>query len=234
MHKERINAGLVVILAASFILAACGQKTPVAPTVDANAIYTQAAATVQAGLDQTESSKPTATQAPATSTPTMIALNNATNTPQPGANLTPGTPGTPAVATTPGAGTPGALVPTFTKPAVASTIVNTGDKAEWVSQDPADGTTVHKGNDLTVKFTIKNTGTKTWTTAYTFRFYAGDRMNAPSDLNMTKEVKPNDTITFTFAVNIPNRTGDTNTIWVVTNPDGLNFYSVTLRLNVID
>ena len=59
-------------------------------------------------------------------------------------------------------------------------------------------------------------------------------MNGPSDLNMTKEVKPNDTITFTFAVNIPNRTGDTNTIWVMTNPDGLNFYSVTLKLNVID
>jgi hypothetical protein len=51
---------------------------------------------------------------------------------------------------------------------------------------------------------------------------------------MTKEVKPNDTITFTFAVNIPTKTGETNTVWVMTNAEGLNFYSVYLKLNVID
>jgi hypothetical protein len=164
MHK--INAGLVVILAASLILAACGQRTPVAPTVDANAIYTQAAATVQAGLAQTESSQPTATKAPATSTPTMIALNNATNTPQAGS--TAGTPATPGA----GTGTPSSLIPTLTKPPSLRPS-GTGDKA-YGRADPADGTTVHK--QYRRYFTLKTPALRL--TTVTFR-YAGDRRTPP-------------------------------------------------------
>ena len=60
MIKKNILAGLIVLVAGSLLLGACSaQQTPTAvPTVDANAIYTQAAQTVQAGMAQTEAAQP--------------------------------------------------------------------------------------------------------------------------------------------------------------------------------
>ena len=87
MLRSKTTTGLSVILAAAFILAACQQATPVAPTMDANAIYTQAAATVAAGLAQTQASQPSSTPAPATATPTGTAtqaLNATVAQPGPG------------------------------------------------------------------------------------------------------------------------------------------------------
>ncbi|WP_322510110.1 NBR1-Ig-like domain-containing protein [Anaerolinea sp.] len=226
MLKKQIIAGLAVLLLATMSLVACQQATPAAPTLDANAVYTQAAQTVAAGIAQTEAAKPSPTPLPPTFTPTPTMI-------QPTA--------TPELTGTPAAGTPqpsptGAvgLTPLPTNTLAAPPAQTTGDKAEWVSQSPADGTQIKKGEKFLVKYVLKNTGTTTWTTKYTFRYYAGDKMGSPNDLNLTKEVKPKDTVEIVFELTAPDKTGKTNTIWVLTNDQGINFYSVYLSIEVVE
>ncbi len=233
MLRSKTIAGLCLILAAAFILAACQQNTPVAPTLDANAIYTQAAATVAAGLAQTQSSQPSATPAPATATPTEMVTQSVDATlqqPGPGATST-----TPEISATPGAGTPTvlALTPlaTNTKSAPGASVP---DKAEWVSQTPTDNTQIQVTSKFMVKYIFKNTGTTTWTTGYTFRYYAGEKLGSPNDLNLTKEVKPDQTVEIVFEATAPSTKGKTETIWVMTNAEGQNFYSVFMDLEFID
>ena len=227
MLNLKVRTGLSLVLAASFLLAACQSATPAAPTLDANAIYTQAAATVAAGLAQTQASQPTQTPKPATPTYTNIPNTNLTPSstlPVPGTaqTLLPGTP----------SATVGALtaVPSATKSAPQPSVA---DKAEWVSQSPTDKTQIQTNAKFLIKYVLKNTGTTTWTTKYTFRYYAGDKMGVPNDLNLLKDVSPNQTVEIVFEATAPSGKGNTNTVWVMSNADGINFYSVFMALEII-
>lgn len=224
MYKKTIFLGITLLAICATILAACSAPgTPVAPTVDANAIYTQAAATVSAGLAMTQAALPSSTP---TTAPTQTLAPTATQ----------------AVALPTldinASGTQTALTPSAT-PLISLTKVapppaKSPDKAEWVSQSPADKTKIQKGSTFTATFVMKNTGTTTWNKTYTMRYYAGDKMEAPNDLNMTKEVKPGDTIQFTFQMRAPNTVKDTNTVFVLSNPDGANFYSFYINLSITE
>jgi len=59
-------------------------------------------------------------------------------------------------------------------------------------------------------------------------------MGSPNDLNLLKEVKPNETVEIVFEATAPSKLGKTNTIWVLTNAEGQNFYSVFMDLEFID
>jgi hypothetical protein len=247
MTKKNTLAGLILLVAGSLLIAACSapQTPTVAPTIDANMIYTQAAQTVQAGLAQTPvppTEAPTATvAATATMDPNIgLALTATAQSVQPpagGATVTVKA-GTPQSTTVAGAAaataTKGvAVLPTATK-AVVSQPKSTGDKAELVSQDPGDGSQVTKGHEFNVHLTFKNTGTTTWNNKYALKFYAGDRMGSPNDIMMTKEVKPGETITLNFVMKGMDSQGKKRTIWVLQNPDAVNFYSLWLDTEVVD
>lgn len=229
--KKNVLAGIAALILVTLVLAACSApETPAAPTADANAVYTQAAGTVAAGLTQTAEKNPTATPLPPTNTPTMIA-SSATPTQNGAAAASPTTDAAQPTATlAAAASTP---VPTATKAAGAPAPA-APDKAEWVSQSPADNTNVPKNATFTMTFVLKNTGTTTWTKNYMFRYYAGDRMDSPKDLNLTQEVKPNDSIEITFTLIAPSEKKTTNSVWVLSNADGQNFYSVFLKLEITD
>ncbi len=253
MHKKTSLAGIIFLLGAALLLAACsGSTSPAAPTGDANAVYTQAAATVSAGLTQSAAKNPapTATPAPPTATATTAAKAPTATIEQPGPNnqatatLDPSKPtatksagGVQPTATKAG-GTPqstatkSSLVPTATK-AVAPPAA-TGDKGLWVSQSPADKTKIQKSATFTMTYVIKNTGTTTWTTKYALRFFAGSQMNSPTDTNLLKDVPPGESAVITFTLIAPDTAGKSSTVWVMANGDGANFYSVTLDLEITD
>ncbi|MBI4926933.1 MAG: hypothetical protein HY835_04150 [Anaerolineae bacterium] len=226
MLKLKATVGISLLIAASLILAACQQATP-APTLDANAIYTQAAGTVAAGLAMTKASMPSETPMPPT----------ATLAPSSTPALTPTVDAAQLTATV-GAGTPSPTVfavtqlPSATK--ASGGLPAAPDQAEYVAQDPADNTKFPKNTKVTVKFVMKNTGPTTWTTDYKLRYYAGEKMGSPDSVSLPKDVKPNDTVEIVFGVTAPDKKGLTNTIWVLTNKDGLNFASVYLQLEITD
>ncbi len=237
MTKKQTLAGLTLLVIASLILAACSaqQATPDAPTVDANAIYTQAAETVQAGIAQTEAVQPP------TAAPTETAMPTNTMDPNIAAALTATSKAVlqPAEATaTVAPGQPTLTkaavvsVPTATSAVVAPPPKATGDKAELVGQDPADGSTAGQGDVITMNLTLKNTGTTTWSTAYTLVYYAGDRMDSPADFNMPHEVKPGETVTLVFALKAPSSSGNKTIIWSMRNADGVNFYPIYFKVTV--
>jgi hypothetical protein len=230
--KNKVLTGITVLVIAAFTLAACATPTaPAAPTADANAVYTQAAATVAVGLTQTaeKNPPPTATTAPPTTTPTMVAPTATQGNATQAATATQASGAVQATATTASGTTP---VPTATK--ASAPAPTTGDKAEWVSQSPVDSTKIQKNATFNVTFVLKNTGTTTWTTKYAFRFYGGDQLDAPNDLNLTKEVKPGESAEILFTLIAPSSPKITNTVWVLSNADGANFYNVFLKLEITE
>jgi hypothetical protein len=232
MIKKHTLSGLILLALASLLIAACSGQQPSVeiPTVDANAIYTQAAETVQAGFALTEAARPTS-EATATTAPT--------NTPEPAAGvdltatanavLQPGT----GDASTPIAGTP-LVLPTATSAVVAPQPAATGDKAELTAQSPTDGTEIKKNASFTNTLVLKNVGTTTWTTAYQLVYFAGDRLGSPQDFNMPHDVKPNEQVRLVFDMKAPDSTGDKRIIWAVQNADGRNFYDLWLEVKVVD
>lgn len=196
-------ASLLLVL----LLSACA-RSEASPTVDPAVIYTEAAQTVAAGLTQTAAARPTATETP---TPPP------TNTPEP------------TLATTP---TTALTVPPTVQP--SPTRRSVADRADFVGQSPTDGSVMYPEQPFTLKWTVKNTGSTTWTTSYQVRFFLGDatlRFGA-ADIRFPKEIKPNESVDLILNMKAPNKAGDYNTIWVLTNADGANFYTVTLNIKV--
>lgn len=232
MTKKQIVAGFSLLLSLSLLLSACStpQATPeAAPTVDANAIYTQAAQTVQASQAQTQAAQPavvptntpvpTFTMDPAIAT-ALTATANAVL--QPGADTAAASP----------TATSGSLLslPTATQ-GVAGPI---GDKCEWVSNSPADNTEIPKNASFDATIRVRNSGTTTWDSRFALRYYAGDRMGAPSDFYVQRQVAPNDTYDFMFEMKAPDSTGKKEILLVVQNPDGRNMCFINIPLTITE
>ena len=248
MSTKLVSAGISLLMAGSLFLAACSSPTSTpAETLDANAVYTQAAETVAASIAQTDAAKPPAT-ATSEVTPTFDPTIAAALTSVAGFTATAqASGGQPTVATTPlvgattpaaGANTPAAQITPLIQPTTAggtaAPVASSGDKAEWVSNLPADGTKIQKNASWDQKVVIKNTGTTTWDSKYAMKFFSGDRMGSPVDYYIVGEVKPGDSYTFTFPMQAPATAGNRQTNWVMQNGAGANFYGFFLQIEVTD
>jgi hypothetical protein len=245
MNKKIILAGLILVAVSLLITACSGQKaTPTAaPTIDANLIYTQAAQTVQAGQALTQAAKPP------TQTPTQPEAPTFTMDPNMAAGLTATADavlkagGTVATATP--TGQAGVLVPTATgaitplvlptnTKAAALPPINSADKCEWVSNVPSDNTKLTKNSSFDETIKVKNSGTSTWDKTYALRYFAGERMSAPSDFYVQRAVKPNEVYAFQFEMKTPDSLGKKEVILVIQNPDGRTMCVINLPYEIID
>jgi hypothetical protein len=204
---SRKTRSLALLLAAgALLLAACGSKNASnTPTPDANAVYTAAAATVGAALTQSAAltPSPTATTAP-TDTPEATATQATPPT------NTPSTPSAP----------------------VSTTPPNVPDQATLYSETIPDGTKIDPGAGFTKMWTLKNTGTTTWSTSYSVVFYAGSQMGAPNSTNLVKSVAPGDTVQVSINLTAPTSPGKYTGWFVLRNADGTNFYPVSVVIEV--
>jgi hypothetical protein len=192
-----IGVGLALLL-----LSACGgASTPTsAPTIDLNAYSTEVASTVWAQVTQDLALTPSATLVPspsATLEPSPTLGQIATASPGPQATLASGTPGTPGTETI--------------------------NLAEWVSQTVEDGTVFGPGEAFIVTWTLKNTGTSTWTPTYLFRFFSGNAFGAPQEILLGQEVLPGDTVEISIPMKAPTSVGDYRSDWVMANELRGNF-----------
>ncbi len=212
MFRKQVRSFSIFLLLGILILTACTPKATPSPTVNPDDIRTQAMQTVQAQLTQTALAAPSAT-------PTFTVVP--TNTPEPA---------TPTLSIT--------LPPTAlatTQVFLPTNTLSSGirDQATYVSQSPSDGTVFAPAQTFTMTWRLKNTGPTTWTTQYKFRFYAGSggRMGA-ADINLPRDVAPNSEIDITLQMTAPLTAGEYNTIWVLSNQDGINFSQVYLLFKV--
>lgn len=249
MQRKHITAGVSVLMVCSLFLAACSgaQATTVTSTVDANAIYTQAAQTVDASIQMTEAARPSATPT-ATAEPTNTldptvaealtstanaVLNPPANTQTPEPNATETTPdATQATATL--QITPLIQLTPTTSGGAAAPAPSSDDKAQWISSLPDDGVVVQKEASWDQTITFKNTGTSTWTTGYALKYWGGDRMDSPIDFYIQREVKPGESYSFIFPMKAPNTAGEKNVMWALQNDEGYNFAWVSLQVIVAE
>jgi hypothetical protein len=231
MSGLKKNFGLIIILVAALLLSSCASKQPDLP-FDTNMLYTQvvqmyytqAVQTVHAEFTQTASvdnpvstPEPAANQPMATADPANAAVVAVTVAP---VNSVPTQPLFPTPTDIP-------PMPTLTPGPVA-------DKAEWVSQYPYDGMYFLPGQNFTVTWRLQNTGETTWSAAYQYRFYSGTVLhtNASSYFLPVPKVKPGQAVDLSFNAKAPSEPGEYFTNWVLTNGDGINFYTINLKMFV--
>ena len=207
--QTRIRFSWLFILILMLALPACRSAPPedeeLIPVPDA--ILTAAAQTAAANLTETARPLPTDTLVP-TDTPTSgAATPTATATTSPG-DQTP-------VTTPTGTGTP-------------------GDVAELLEDVTIpDGTTIAPGVAYTKTWRLKNSGTTTWTTAYSLVFIDGAQMGGPDAIPLAENVTPGSTDDISVNLIAPLEPGNYRGFWKMRNADGQFFdMAVYVEINV--
>ncbi|MHC1784730.1 MAG: NBR1-Ig-like domain-containing protein [Anaerolineaceae bacterium] len=225
----------LIILA---LLAGCGGNSPADPnqpdplSVDPNQVYTSGAQTVVAQLTVDAANRPQPTQAPPTAEP----LPTLAPLPAVGATADPLMGGEPLPTAAPGAVLPtmsplGAPAATGLQPTAAAA-ANNQYRAVWVSQTPADNVKIGRGQAFTMHWVVTNTGTVTWTKAYMLRFYAGTQLGTNTSVYFPGECAPGKNIDLSVRLTAPTSPGEYVSNWVLSTPDGKNFYSVNITFTV--
>jgi hypothetical protein len=97
------------------------------------------------------------------------------------------------------------------------------NSAQYVSSKPDDGTAFQAGDRFTLSWTIANTGTCQWTTAYSFVLVSGDAMGAPGSIPLDGSVSPGQALTLSIAMTAPGEAGTFSTAWMLSDPSGVRF-----------
>jgi hypothetical protein len=196
--KSKINRGLIAaLLLATFVLSACAAATP---TEDPAIKITQIAATIQAEFTQNAALTPSATPTlEPTATPTMEPPT-----------------ATPEVTE---------VFPTPTTNMSAGIQSDVPDNSVFGADVTIpDGTIVKPGSTVVKIWSIKNTGTTTWKTAYRLSYLDGLK-DAKEALyvHLPNEVKPGMSVQVTVTFTAPSELGTYNSYWKLVNSDGQIF-----------
>ncbi len=173
-------------------------------------------------------------------TPTQTVLPSDTPlpsvTPEPSEAPIPTNPPSPAetqeLTTTQPALTPAGLTsiaPTLaggaTQPAAQPPAASVPDKAQYITQNFADGYRFRPGTPVTIVWTVKNIGTTGWSTSYTLRYFAGEKSTKDS-FAFPKTVQPGGTLDLVVNLVVPTALGTYTTWWKLANGLGQNFSDV--------
>jgi len=189
--------------------------------------YTLAAGTVQAELTRISALTPSAT-------PTLEPT--ATNTPEP--------PTPTVMQPSPAATTPVVLIPSATQAIILPVGTSTPDNAKWMADVTIpDNSPIAPNAKFTKTWRILNAGTTTWNKDYRLIFidtmkdgsFTGQLLGTIKEVNLTKDVKPNESIDVSVDMVAPGTTGTYTSYWRMLNPEGLLFgESLTVVILVTD
>ncbi len=97
------------------------------------------------------------------------------------------------------------------------------NQAKFVSETIPDGTEVQPGAKFTKTWTLRNTGTCTWTTNYAAVHVDGDLMGAPEKVYLPKRVPPGEEMTLKVEFKAPEAPGTYRSDWRLETADGKQF-----------
>lgn len=210
MRKMKKSKWIILaLLSLSLVLAACAPSLP--PTPSEAEIAQQVASTQQAKATQN-------------SVETLVALvtelsNQPTWTPQPACPVCPTqVVVVPTAATTPNPNEATAQ-PTTAPTAEAGKKCFQFDFLGDVNYPP--GTIVKPGTKFSKTWTVKNTGTCTWSRDYDVVFVGGEAFGSNKRGDITREVVPGDIIEITIeGMTAPQTEGTYYSYWMIAAPDG--------------
>jgi hypothetical protein len=116
--------------------------------------------------------------------------------------------------------------------------VNTGagsaaaDKYQYLGQNVTDGKQFRPGTAIAIIWTIKNTGTTSWTKTYGLRFFAGPTGSGPATILFGKGVQPGGSISLSTTITTPAGIGDYDTWYKLTNDQLQNFGDLDFKYTV--
>jgi len=86
---------------------------------------------------------------------------------------------------------------------------------EVINRRPYDGTEILHGQEFDIKWTIKNTGTKSWDAGMDVKYSSGPKMTSISIFEIPVVMKPNDTYDVVLDARAPDELGHQVMDWVV-------------------
>lgn len=230
--KKLIWAAAVILLTAA--LTSCNIGKSPEPTVDVNAVFTSAAGTMVAQLNDQQ----TQTAVAVTPTPLSSPTSLDTFTPLPTFSQA-STPfgSTPFIFDTPGIGvTP--LAPTLpSSGSVVSGMAVGCNNATFVAETIPDGTVIVPAKKFSKAWELLNSGTCTWDEGYSFDFKSGEQMQG-DNVTMTKQsnsgdfTAPGHTQTFVIHMWTPGTAGEYKGYWQMKGDDG-NWFGSLVSVDVV-
>jgi hypothetical protein len=227
MKMNRNTPWMVAMIAILLLLPACSAAAPAAPTQDPVAIYTMAAATVQAQLTSVAASQPTQapTEAPTATTAPSPTVEIPTLAPVAQQPTLAGLPAQPAS----GFPTPLAQLPSM--PTVTPGF-GIGDKALFQYQVPVDGFIIAPSEQFHIAWGVKNVGGNVWTTDYKWVFLGGQQLSGVTVVPLEKAVNPGEKTELFVAATAPGTAGKYTTHWKLVNQIGVLVAEVYLAFTV--
>lgn len=116
----------------------------------------------------------------------------------------------------------------------ATPIAQSGDKASFDSQTPVDGTHVERGQIFDITWYLLNTGTTTWTTDYSIRFFSNTNFTKPGKNRyyLDQAVAPNTVGKCSIDAVAPATPGTYTMAVVLGNENDENFYVMDVTIIV--
>ncbi len=108
------------------------------------------------------------------------------------------------------------------------------DKAVWQSQNPEDGVHVEAGSEFDITWHMLNSGTTTWTTDYSMRYFAATDLTKPGKdrYNLSEPVPPGAVGNCSVDAIAPWEPGTYQMFVVLSNGNDENFAKVDIIVNV--
>lgn len=219
---------LVLVMMVMALVVGCGPKETPVPTVDVNELATNAASTIAAQITETALAMPTSTPEPTytpvsfTSTPasvTIPTMSSGVTDPAAGVGTIPQV---------------GQTVPTVPVAMPTATLGTTGNQAIYSDQNIKDGTVFKAGQTDDMVWYLTNTGTTTWTTDYSIRFYSGQNFAKAGNTRykLPQACPPQQTCPAIIDITAPAAAGEYSMAWVLSDEGDNNFYVVDLTIKV--
>lgn len=116
------------------------------------------------------------------------------------------------------------LIATPTQIPTPALPLNTCDAAEYISETIVDKAQLVPGTSFVKTWTLRNSGTCTWTKDYRLVFESGEAMTKLVSIPFTtKEIKPGGTVTLSVNMVAPDTDGEHVGFWRLSNAAGLRF-----------
>jgi len=109
------------------------------------------------------------------------------------------------------------------EPPAATATPRPCNKPNFQSETIPDNSEFDPGDTFTKTWTVRNDGTCTWTTDYSFVFISGDQMGGASSKTFSSKVEPGDTVTLGLDLTAPSDDGTYSGTWKIKSDDGEKF-----------
>jgi hypothetical protein len=110
-------------------------------------------------------------------------------------------------------------------------------KASLVAENPPDKTIMTPGQYFWKTWSLQNTGTCTWTTAYSLVFWNGDRLGSSLSYPLPDDIAPGETKDITIYLQAPDTGGSFTGFWRIKTPWESNFgvgqYDTSISTSIV-